>query len=1231
MSARPTATQFKAVSRAPLKEDAEQQQQRPSSINKATPAASAERAVRPATAAGVKKEPASAASPKFTAAASAVSTNQSPLTGVGRNVQNGESSAVVVRRKTPPPHGSPTALSVPSASTDKQLSVPKGQATIIKSPPPANKAATLRTANERSSRQVQIREDAPPPPPNLPTSGTVRRVLHRKAPAASGTASHSLTSSSVRVPLGKKECEKGEKPGNATNVPHGYDNGSVGYAGVGLLCERFLIVTGGLRKDETVPLSTIACYDTLRNVWIPNELHTSGVQGGSGCRSVMHSLPNPLYGHCCVTHGQRSVWLVGGLSLLCAAKSIVRLTLEINWSDDDGAQRIAKSFSIVGSRTFGLQFPVIFASVLKLQGALNPVALFIGGLSSVRDTECGDATTLASSNVESDAHNGNGDDDKPAPAATPLMPLSTTTNHGTVITSVSFESLADCDVRRLGLTNRIFALNLDDCSIYRVGQSGEAPSPRMLSAAAPILRRDASGSHNGIIYYGGVTADFVNGRGGSSSTAATDVYTASVNFDNRFCTYSVAWTRHKRRSAAEPWPSPVAGHTLVAAYGFALLLGGTPLTSTEKHDDVAYVLLFDVSTGVAWSTGNYSRFLCSEAQCASGVPTSTPYDALKNLVYHRSVEMANPEELAPASASTTSCLPPSASTLFIVGGGVASTPLIQSFRIVDAVFTDTPVNRRSASTILDAMDAPTKGASSDSTTIVAAADSGGDTTLTMLVDFQISNESRLKVDAKWETVANRAQLTIDELATMCASHIFDAPNLADAIPPVVKQKGQIEAKRIVEHNLQLHGRGISGERVPLTSDHVLTRMISRAGRDVLHVFVTFTPPLTRGQCLQIGQLGRGAFGVVTAAICNYNGLFVAVKEVQCSSEENIEILLREIRLMRSLDHPNIVKYLGIEVASRRQSAFIFMEYVTTAECKSLAELIKKFPKAKLPVPLMRTYLRQVLDALDYLHSYNIVHQDIKAANVLVSGSEVKLADFGTARQLVEFSTDDQPSDATIDGNVNRRVTRDGTAAFMAPEAMCGNSDMTTASDIWSLGCLLIEMATGELPWLSQLEGDRRDAFFKLQAKLARQEIPSFPQRRDFPAAGVNFLRDCLVHDPKLRKTARQLKDHPFITESIDELMSVCEPSPPSIPGSGFPSFQPSWGRQQSEDFLVASQNYGGAAGTLENIVESFVPSTPMIPVSDEPTKMLTPAQQGAAAAPQACVKKKGPPIQKRTK
>jgi hypothetical protein len=155
------------------------------------------------------------------------------------------------------------------------------------------------------------------------------------------------------------------------------------------------------------------------------------------------------------------------------------------------------------------------------------------------------------------------------------------------------------------------------------------------------------------------------------------------------------------------------------------------------------------------------------------------------------------------------------------------------------------------------------------------------------------------------------------------------------------------------------------------------------------------------------MLGQGAFGVVYLGLNIDTGELMAVKQMATEevSKKELASLENEINLLRNLRHPNIVRYIGTELTSASLS--IFLEYVPGG---SLKALIDKF--GELEESVAKSYTRQLLLGLEYLHRNGIAHRDIKGANCLVGNDGViKLADFGSSKHW-------RPNSPTAGGVVN---------------------------------------------------------------------------------------------------------------------------------------------------------------------------------------------------------------------
>lgn len=244
-----------------------------------------------------------------------------------------------------------------------------------------------------------------------------------------------------------------------------------------------------------------------------------------------------------------------------------------------------------------------------------------------------------------------------------------------------------------------------------------------------------------------------------------------------------------------------------------------------------------------------------------------------------------------------------------------------------------------------------------------------------------------------------------------------------------------------------------------------------------------------------------------------SGTLMAVKQVSLGHSgssstklaEHIKSLEAEVNLLKQLDHPNIVRYLGTEKTGKVLN--IFLEYVPGG---SIASLLANFGSFKEPV--VKLYTKQILLGLEYLHRNAIMHRDIKGANILVDNTgTVKLADFGASKKIEEL--------VTVGSGAN---SVKGTPYWMAPEVITQTGHGRQA-DIWSVACTVIEMATGKPPW-SQY-GSQVSAMFHIAKSKGPPLIPHelSPECKD-------FLYLCFNRNWRERPSAETLLQHPFVSD-----------------------------------------------------------------------------------------------------
>ncbi|KEH43905.1 MAP kinase kinase kinase [Medicago truncatula] len=272
-------------------------------------------------------------------------------------------------------------------------------------------------------------------------------------------------------------------------------------------------------------------------------------------------------------------------------------------------------------------------------------------------------------------------------------------------------------------------------------------------------------------------------------------------------------------------------------------------------------------------------------------------------------------------------------------------------------------------------------------------------------------------------------------------------------------------------------------------------------------------------------IGSGAFGRVYMGMNLDSGELIAVKQVLIepgiafkeNTKANIRELEEEVKLLKNLKHPNIVRYLG--TAREEDSLNILLEFVPGGSISSLLGKFGSFPES-----VIRTYTKQLLDGLEYLHNNRIIHRDIKGANILVDNKGcIKLADFGASRKVVELAT------------INGAKSMKGTPHWMSPEVIL-QTGYTTSADIWSVACTVIEMATGKPPWSQQYPQEVSALFYIGTTR----DHPPIPEHLSTEAK--DFLLKCFHKEPNLRPSASDLLLHPFITCEYRESRSISRSS-----------------------------------------------------------------------------------------
>eukprot|EP00826_Nyctotherus_ovalis_P037245 TRINITY_DN3385_c0_g1_i17.p1 TRINITY_DN3385_c0_g1~~TRINITY_DN3385_c0_g1_i17.p1 ORF type:complete len:381 (-),score=125.95 TRINITY_DN3385_c0_g1_i17:132-1274(-) len=247
---------------------------------------------------------------------------------------------------------------------------------------------------------------------------------------------------------------------------------------------------------------------------------------------------------------------------------------------------------------------------------------------------------------------------------------------------------------------------------------------------------------------------------------------------------------------------------------------------------------------------------------------------------------------------------------------------------------------------------------------------------------------------------------------------------------------------------------------------------------------------------QKGDLvGSGPFGSVYQGL-SATGKIIAIKCLHSEKGDNF----KKIESLRALSHPNVVKY--IDTVYYKEMMDVLMEY---APAGSMKAVVQNF--GALNEKVTRLYTKQILTGLTFLHSKGIIHNDLKASNVLVDNEAiVKLTDFGFSDDLIK-----------------KLKTESEKPMWLPPEYFSEKCEVTETFDVWSLGILILEViCVKEFKW------DSVPSDPDTVEKQVRVIIP-----RSLSTICKLFVQSCLMFNPRQRATLAELLAHPFLTISND--------------------------------------------------------------------------------------------------
>ncbi|EJU01053.1 Pkinase-domain-containing protein [Dacryopinax primogenitus] len=266
-----------------------------------------------------------------------------------------------------------------------------------------------------------------------------------------------------------------------------------------------------------------------------------------------------------------------------------------------------------------------------------------------------------------------------------------------------------------------------------------------------------------------------------------------------------------------------------------------------------------------------------------------------------------------------------------------------------------------------------------------------------------------------------------------------------------------------------------------------------------------------------GQLiGKGTYGRVYMGMNLATGEMLAIKQVELPKTASdradnrqqlvVDAIKSESNTLKDLDHPNIVQYLGCE---ETEDFFnIFLEYVPGG---SVGHTLRRYGRFREDV--IKNITSQILEGLAYLHAMGITHRDLKADNILIDHEgNCKISDFGTSKRAQDAYANQ--AGATL---------MTGSIPWMAPEMFMSQGEGYGAKvDIWSIGCVFLEMWAGERPW-------SQDELYQVMYKvMTTKSAPPVPENTHLTPGAEEFRLKCCAINPEDRPTAAELRKEPYL-------------------------------------------------------------------------------------------------------
>uniref|UniRef100_A0A7S2R6N6 Cyclin-dependent kinase 2 homolog n=1 Tax=Rhizochromulina marina TaxID=1034831 RepID=A0A7S2R6N6_9STRA len=303
---------------------------------------------------------------------------------------------------------------------------------------------------------------------------------------------------------------------------------------------------------------------------------------------------------------------------------------------------------------------------------------------------------------------------------------------------------------------------------------------------------------------------------------------------------------------------------------------------------------------------------------------------------------------------------------------------------------------------------------------------------------------------------------------------------------------------------------------------------------------------------KLDKVGEGTYGVVYKAKDNQTGQILALKKIRLDAEDEgiPSTAIREISLLKELQHPNIVRLYDV-VHTERKLTLVF---------EFLDQDLKKYLdicETGLDTSITKSFLLQLLRGVAFCHHHRVLHRDLKPQNLLINREgELKLADFGLARAF---------------GIPVRSYTHEVvTLWYRAPDVLMGSQRYSTPVDIWSVGCIFAEMINGRPLFAGNSDTDQLDRIFRamgtptertlpglLELPQYDAKMPQYPSPNDLShlvpslasdPIGLDLLQSMLTYNPTARMSAAEAMRHEYFkdiaTGSVDAGPEVGEGKDP---------------------------------------------------------------------------------------